>query len=152
MAVFTEGVPTPGLETFPYRTDRLALIAPARHPLARRRAMKVADTLDHDFVGLHTGSLVLAPAMEAAARLNRPLRIRLQVTSYDALCMMVSRGLGIGMLPEAIVAPFLKPLSLVKLRIDEPWAERRFLVGMRSYAALPSAAKLFVDHLRKPAQ
>lgn len=152
VAVFTEGVPTPGLETFPYRTDRLALVVPARHPLARRRSIGVAHALDHDFVGLHTGSLVLAPLMEAASRLNRTLRIRLQVTSYDALCMMVSHGLGVGILPEAFVVPFLKPLGLVKVRIDEPWAERRFLVGVRSYEALPSAAKLFVDHLRRPAK
>jgi molybdate transport repressor ModE-like protein len=148
VGVFTEGVPTPGLEIFPYREDRLVVITPARHPLARRKAIAIADTFDYDYVGLHTGSLVTAPALEAAARLNRTLRIRIQVTSYDALCMMVSHGLGIGILPEAMVTHLLKPLALRKIRLEEPWANRRFLIGVRSYGALPTATKLFVDHLR----
>ncbi len=147
LCVFTESGPTPGLETFPYRHDRLVMITPAKHPLARRKSITVAETLDYDYVGLHTGSLVIAPVIDAAARLNRTLRIRIQVTSYDALCLMVSHGLGIGILPEAVVTPFLKPLGLRKIRLEEPWAARRFLIGVRSYEALPVAAKLFVDHL-----
>jgi DNA-binding transcriptional LysR family regulator len=61
---------------------------------------------------------------------------------------MVSEGLGIGLIPEAVVTPFLKPLRLRKVRLNETWAERRFVIGVRSYEALPAAAKLFVDHLR----
>jgi DNA-binding transcriptional LysR family regulator len=84
----------------------------------------------------------------AAAQLNRTLKIRISVTGYDALCLMVGHGLGIGILPETVVTPFLKPLGLRKVRLEEPWAARRFLVGVRSYEALPTAARLFVDHLR----
>lgn len=148
VCVFTEGAPHPGLEVFPYREDRLVVITPEKHPLARRKSVTIADTLDHDWVGLHTGSLVTGAAIQAAAELNRSLRIRIQVTSYDALCLMVSHGLGVGLLPEGVVTPLLKPLRLHKLRVEEPWAHRRFLVGVRSYEALPAAAKLFVDHLR----
>jgi DNA-binding transcriptional LysR family regulator len=149
VCVFTEGVPTPGLEVFPYRSDRLVVITPERHPLARRKAVTIAETLDYDYVGLHTGSLIITWAMRAAAQVNRTLRIRVQVTSYDALCIMVSHELGIGLLPEAVVAPFLKPLKLHMVRLNESWAERRFVIGVRSYAGLPAAAKLFVDHLRR---
>lgn len=148
ICVFTEGAPSPGLEVFPYREDKLVVITPWEHPLARRKSITIADTLEHDWVGLHTGSLVTGAAIQAASRLNRSLKIRIQVTSYDALCLMVSQGLGIGLLPEAVVTPMVKPLRLRKLRLDEPWTKRRFLVGMRSYDALPPAAKLFVDHLR----
>jgi DNA-binding transcriptional LysR family regulator len=148
LCVFTEGVPTPGLEVFPYRSDRLVVITPGKHPLARRKAVAIADTLEYEYVGLHTGSLIFIWAMEAAAQLNRTLKIRISVTGYDALCLMVGHGLGIGILPETVVAPFLKPLGLRKVRLEEPWAARRFLVGVRSYEALPTAARLFVDHLR----
>jgi DNA-binding transcriptional LysR family regulator len=148
VCVFTEGVPTPGLEVFPYRSDRLVVITPKKHPLARRKTVTIADTLDYDYVGLHTGSLIISWAMQSAAQLDRTLKIRVQVTSYDALCVMVSEGLGIGLIPEAVVTPFLKPLRLRKVHLNEPWAERRFVIGVRSYEGLPAAAKLFVDHLR----
>ena len=148
LCVFTEGVPTPGLEVFPYRSDRLVVITPGKHPLARRKAVAIGDTLEYEHVGLHTGSLIFIWAMEAAAQLNRTLKIRISVTGYDALCLMVGHGLGIGILPETVVTPFLKPLGLRKVRLEEPWAARRFLVGVRSYEALPTAARLFVDHLR----
>ena len=40
------------LETFPFVTDRLVLIAPRDHPLSGRRQLAFREVLDHEFVGL----------------------------------------------------------------------------------------------------
>jgi DNA-binding transcriptional LysR family regulator len=50
--------PADGIELLPYHADELSLIVPRKHALARRRALALADTLDHHFVGLHTGSSI----------------------------------------------------------------------------------------------
>ena len=47
-----------GLETQPYRRDRLVLIVPAGHPLAGRSAVDFAEVLDQPFVCLHAGSAI----------------------------------------------------------------------------------------------
>jgi len=147
VGIFTSGVPTHQLELFPYRTDRLVVITATDHPLARRRTIRLAETLDHDYVGLQTGSLINMYVTEAATRSRRTAKLRIQVASYDALCLMVSEGLGLGILPEGVARPFLKALGL-----DENWAERELLLGVRRLDALPEPAKLLVTHLREGAE
>jgi len=152
VGIFTSGVPTHQLELFPYRTDRLVVITATDHPLARRRTIRLAETLDHDYVGLQTGSLINMYVTEAATRSRRTAKLRIQVASYDALCLMVSEGLGLGILPEGVARPFLKALGLRAIRLDESWAERELLLGVRRLDALPEPAKLLVTHLRQGAE
>ncbi|MGN6703353.1 MAG: LysR family transcriptional regulator, partial [Burkholderiaceae bacterium] len=49
-------VRTEGLETLPYRRDRLGVAAAPAHPLARRESVAFEDTLDYDYVGLPEAS------------------------------------------------------------------------------------------------
>lgn len=137
------------LECFAYHADRLVVIAGRGHPLRRKPRVSFAETLAFPFVGLHTGSAINLQLLRAASELGATLRLRIQVTSYDALCRMVAAGLGIGILPGALVAPYARPLGVKALRLDEPWARRELRVGVRSFATLPVAARLFVEHLAR---
>lgn len=135
------------LEVFPYHSDRLVLIVPRGHPLGRRKQAAFADAVPYSFVGLHTGSAINLVLLRAASELNQTLQLRIQVTSFDALCRMVSAGLGIGILPGSLVAPYARPLGVKVLRLEEPWAERELRIGVRAFETLPVAARLFVEHL-----
>jgi len=148
IGVFTMAPYRENIEVFPYHTDHLTLIVPKGHPLARRRAVRFADALDFDFVGFHNGSSINVLLLKAAGDLGRPLRMRVQVLGFDALCYMVSSGLGVAILPEAVARPFAGVFGLRAVRLDEPWASRELRLGVRSYQALPVAARLLVDHLR----
>jgi len=139
------------LETFSYHSDQLVLITPNDHPLVRRHSVSFGDTLPFDYVGLHTGSSINLQLAQAAAELSKPLSLRIQVTGYDALCFMVEAGLGIAVLPEAIAKRYTETVRFRLLRLDEPWARRDLRICVRSYAALPVAARMLVDHLRASA-
>lgn len=103
----------------PYRTDELVLIAPAGHPLARRRSVRLADALPFDFVGVHPGSAI---NNQLTARRPKPAcrPLRIQVTSYDALCLMVSAGLGVGVLPRGSASCTARPWPCG----PSPWPSR----------------------------
>jgi DNA-binding transcriptional LysR family regulator len=88
------------LQTLPYREDRLVLVVPRQHPLAGRASARFADVLDHDIVGLHAGSSISLAMQQAAAAAGRALKLRIQVTSLDAMCRMIDNGLGVGLLPD----------------------------------------------------
>lgn len=135
------------LETFAYRFDHLSLITPSDHPLARCRSVSFAETLQFDYLGLHAGSSINLQLAKAAAELARPLRLRIQLTGYDALCSMVEAGLGVALLPETIAKRNARTASIHVVRLDEPWAQRELRICVRSYAALSVAARLLVDHL-----
>lgn len=137
------------VETYPYRSDHLVVIAPRDHPLAGRSAVRFAETLDYDCVGLHTGSAINLQLVKSATELERTVRMRIQVTSYEALCLMVETGLGVGFLPEAVARRYLGTLDIVQIGLDEAWAERELKLCVRARAALPVAARLLLDHLRQ---
>lgn len=147
VGVFVEGPHAAGIETFPFHSDELVVITPSQHPLARRRSVTFVDTLGFDYVGLHTGSAINALLVERASAANMTLRLRIQVTSYSALCLMVEAGLGIGILPALSARPYVDTLRIREIPLNEPWRRRQLVVGVRSYASLSIAAKLFVDHL-----
>ncbi|MFO1074517.1 MAG: LysR substrate-binding domain-containing protein [Geminicoccaceae bacterium] len=145
------GAKTGDLTVLPYRQDRLGLVVPADHPLAGRERVTFAETLAYDYVGLHSGSQINLQIQKIASELDQPLKCCMQVTTYDALCFMVEAGLGIGIVPEKIAQTYAKALDIRMVGLDEPWVERRQAIILRSYEALPAAARRLVDHLRRTA-
>ncbi len=138
--------PTP-LTLLPYRSDELVLVVPAGHALARRRRpVRLADALAYDLVGMHPGSAIHQLLQRGAAEAGRPLRLRMQVTGYDALCLMVAAGLGVGVMPRGSAALYA-PLAIRVLTLDEPWAQRRLALCVRSPQALSPVARQLVAHL-----
>jgi flavin reductase (DIM6/NTAB) family NADH-FMN oxidoreductase RutF len=149
IGLIVEGPKVKGLEVIPYRSDRLVLTVPENHPLAGRTRVKLADTLEFDYVGLHSGSQINLQIQHAAAELDRAWRCRMQVHTYDALAAMVRAGLGIGMLPLKMAELYAKALNVKVVELDEPWVHRNHAIVIRSYDALQVAGKRLVDHLKR---
>jgi DNA-binding transcriptional LysR family regulator len=147
LGIFAERTPALGLHTCAYRSDRLVLVVPPGHPLAHRRSVAFADTMDYDFVSL-TGRTSLAQRLALeSGHLGRPLRIRIRVRSFDAMCQMVAAGLGIAVLPDKAVQPLVLALGLSKLELTDDWVARALLLGMRDLQALARPARSLLEHL-----
>jgi len=131
----------------PYHDDELVVIAPVGHALTRRKSVKLAQVLEYEMVGAHPGSAMINLLTKAAAELGRPLRLRIQVSSYDALCLMVAAGMGLGVMPRKSAQLFLPSLKIRCVTLDEPWAARKLVLCVRDLAALSPAARLLVQHL-----
>ena len=86
----------------------------------------------------------------AAETEGRPLRIRVQVRSFDGMCRLVAAGAGLGVLPRAAAAPHVASMRLKVIALREPWAQRRQLcLGCRDFDALSPAARALVTLLRQ---
>ena len=131
-----------GLETQPYRRDRLVLVVPVGHSLAEREAVDFVEVLDQPFVCLHAGSAIHTFMMNAAAQLSGRLDVRIQVRSFNAVCRMVAAGVGIGMVPRSAAVDGIK-----MVKINDAWAPRDLQLCVRSRAALSPAAAALFDHL-----
>jgi DNA-binding transcriptional LysR family regulator len=131
----------------PYRSDELALVVPVGHALARRKSVRLTDVLPYDFVGMHPGSAINNLLTRAAAEAGLPLKLRIQVTSYDALCLMVVAGLGVGVLPRGSAALY-RALAIRTVPLAEPWAVRQLALCVRSDESLSRVTRLLVEHLR----
>ncbi|NOV23965.1 LysR family transcriptional regulator [Cupriavidus necator] len=151
VGIFTAGAAGHGVETFPYRRDELVLIVPEGHALAGQPSVRFRDTLDQVYVSLHAGSHIHLQLVKAASEAGRLFKPRMHVTGYDALCLMVQIGLGLGILPAGSAMPYQQTLGIRIVRLDDPWAQRELVIGVRAYAGLSMPARLLVDHLLQAA-
>jgi len=148
IGVIMEGTPTEGLRCFGYKTDRLVAVVPKKFPL-RNRSVVFSTLLDYDFVTLENATATTRLLVDQAALARKPLRARIQVHSFAALCKMIEAGLGIGVLPEEAARPFVAAMQLRLIRLSDPWTQRRMYVCVRDYERLPSIARRLVDHLTR---
>lgn len=147
IGVFAEGTPVDGLTVRPFQTHELVLICAQDHEFAGRENVSFRDALAHPFVGLSRGSSLLLLITDEAQAAGVPLRLRVQVSSFGAMCRMVGAGLGLGVLPRAACAPLLQAYALRALRLDEPWAERRLVAACSAERPLSAAATLLWESM-----
>ncbi|MDY7560711.1 LysR family transcriptional regulator [Pseudomonas sp. 10B1] len=146
IGVFTRLPHGSDVEVYPFRTDQLVLLVPDGHPLAARDSVTFADTLDYEYVALRSGTHLNFQMIKAASDAGRSLKLRMEVSSYDALCLMVQAGIGIGILPQGSVDIYAIEHAKT-LALDEPWATRELIMCVRSREALSVTARLLFDHM-----
>lgn len=150
IGIVLEGIDLQGLQRFDYRADRLVAVVPRGHALRARKA-SFAELLKHDFVGLDSQAAMMRLLADAAAALGEPLRLRVQVSSFEAVCKLVQAGMGIGVLPEGAARDFTRLIGLRVIEITDAWARRQMLVAVRDGNGLSPVARKLLQCLRDAA-
>ncbi len=140
------------LTTYPFRSDRFVLVVAPEHPLAQQSRISFVDVLDYDFVGLDRASALQRFLAAKASRIGRPLRLRVQLRSFDAVCRLVERNVGIGIVPETTARRASKSVAIRLVELADSWAPRDLTICVRDYDALLPYAQQLVDHLRTSAE
>ena len=148
IGLFTRMPHEASVEIHPFRTDELVVLLQADHPLADRASVCFDEVLDFDVVSLHSGTHLHYQMLQAANESGRTFSPRMEVSSYDALCLMVQTGMGIGILPKGSTSAYSMPEMKI-LRLDEPWAQRELSMCVRNVETLTPAARLLFDHLQR---
>jgi DNA-binding transcriptional LysR family regulator len=136
------------LATYPFRSDRFVVVTPADHPLAERTSVTFAEVLDAEFVGLERSSSWQRFLAARAAREGRPLRLRVQLRSFDAVCRLVECGVGVGVVPQTTAARASKTMRLGLVELADDWALRELKIVVRAEAELRPYARELVESLR----
>ncbi|MGZ5179205.1 MAG: LysR substrate-binding domain-containing protein [Ramlibacter sp.] len=152
LGVFVEGPDTTGLAPVPFRRDELVVVLPPRHRLAGRTPLPFAQALDEDWVSLNTGAAMLHKQQQAALAANRPLRLRMQVRSFDAVCHLVASGLGLAVLPKAAALPIIRAMGLGWRPLADAWAQRQLLVAAAVGAQADPDVNGLLAFLAQPSQ
>ena len=145
VGVLTGNPEVPGLRAYPYCADRLVAILPHQHQLQRKR-VQFAELLDYDMIGLESNTSLHRMLEEEALNVGKPLRLRVQVRSCEAVCRMINAGFGVGILPEGVVRNFKREMSLRIVILTEPWAQRFIYVCVRE-EHVPLPTRRLVEHL-----
>ena len=136
-----------GLQTRSYRSDHLAIVAHASHPVAQLPTVRFADVLGYEFVSMPALSAVQVLLARAAAVEGKTLAHRVLVSNFDAALRVVRANLAISVVPREVAAPFASTAPVRIVPLSDAWAQRRFAICYRDEQALSPAAHLLVQHL-----
>jgi DNA-binding transcriptional LysR family regulator len=136
-----------GLESRPWRQDRLALAVHPEHPLAQRNEIAFEETLDYEHVGLPPSTAVHTLLQRSAARGGRTVDYRAIVSNFDAAFRVVAANLGISVVPQEVGRTYARMLDLCMIPLTDAWAQRRFIVCCRDFESMQPAAQRMMEHL-----
>ncbi len=139
------------LMTFPFRTLKLVLVVSPKHPLAARRSVAFAETLDFDFVGLAEDSSIQKYLEAHAVRAGKRLNYRVRLRGFLAVSRLVEDNVGIAVIPETAALRCKESMDLRIVRLTDSWAKRQLLLCVRSFTTQPLHIRELIEHIREPA-
>lgn len=150
LGIVSDAVDLGELETFPFRVDRLVLVVPRGHALARRRRLGFREVLDEDFIGLSAGSALQDYLGQHAAQAGRRLRLRVRLRGFDAICRMVEHGAGLAVVPATAARRCRRSMAVETVGLTDAWALRQLTICVRQLDGLPVHVRRLIAQLRAP--
>jgi DNA-binding transcriptional LysR family regulator len=140
-------VDTLGLQAIHFSTDRLVLATAKGHRFARRKKIAFAETLDEDQVGMQSGSTLQTFLAQVTDALGKPLKLRIQLSSFDAMCRMIGAGVGVGIIPESAARRNQAAMGIALVELTDAWSIRERYILVRNQQALPVYANALIETL-----
>ena len=140
-------VDTLGLQAIHFSTDRLVLATAKGHRFAKRKKIAFAETLDEDQVGMQSGSTLQTFLAQVTDALGKPLKLRIQLSSFDAMCRMIGAGVGVGIVPESAARRNQTAMGIALIELTDAWSVRERYILVRNRQALPRYADALIETL-----
>lgn len=134
-----------GLRTLPYYVDRMVLVVPEAHALAGREAVDFAEALEHDFVGRNPGSALHSFLSDIVASYGRPLKLRIQVGSFEEMGRLIEEHIGVGVMPISAAQRLGRRVRVIP--IADRWSVQSLKICLRADKDLPEFVVELVDYL-----
>jgi DNA-binding transcriptional LysR family regulator len=135
------------LETFPLAENRLVLIVPRGHPLARLHCASLATALDYDWVGLGTTSVLQSYVEQQARLVGRRPKLRVRLGTFDTIGEMVASGVGVAVVPEVAARRWARSSRVKIIALSDAWAIRHLTVCTRRARLLSTEARKLLEYL-----
>jgi len=123
--------------------DELVVILPPRHPLSRRRRVRLSELRDERFIMFNEGASMRRIVLSAAMAADFEPQVAFDSNEVARIRAMVSRGLGVAVVPASDVAG-TDGAPIAVATVIEPRLERDITLAWRSGRWLAPAARAFL--------
>lgn len=137
-----------GLQHRAYRQDHMGAVMHKQHPLATKKRLSFAETLDWEHVGLPTTSTIQRLCEQTALAHGKRIRSKVVVAGYDASMRVANAQLAICFVPKELFSPGPNMPDLVHIPLTDSWAKRQFVLCFRDETQLSAASKSLIEHLQ----
>jgi DNA-binding transcriptional LysR family regulator len=128
--------------------DELILIAPARHPWARRASVSPEDLADVPFIGREPGSGTGAIYDAALAASGVRIRPQVHLAHSRGIVDAVAQGAGVSIVSALVAAPQLSAKRIARVRVRGLDLRRPFSVIHLPGRSLPALDREFLRAIR----
>ena len=147
IGVYDGILPSEGVVSLPFRTERLVMLVPVDHPLAGREQLRLVDALGYAFICLPAGRPMQRFVEELAMNLAMPLKVRVRAPSFEAIAQLVAQRAGVAMLPETAAVRAEQELPVRRVALAESWATLELRLCFRDWERLNSHGRQLVSFL-----
>jgi DNA-binding transcriptional LysR family regulator len=151
VAVIARVEEDPNITFVPFKRDRLVLILPSAHAMARKKSVSVEDLVDQPMIMKEMGSGTRKLVNELFSKKGLTPNVLMETSNTEFIKQLVQRGEGISFLVEEAVAADVreKRLATVPVAGEEPVLDVSIAYLKDQHLSHP--ARAFVDMLRKMA-
>jgi LysR family hydrogen peroxide-inducible transcriptional activator len=137
-----------GIETLPLYEEVFQVVVPARHALARRKAIAVEELDAGELLLLPVGHCFRDQVLEACPEFSRPPEAGRQGNSLETLRSMVASGLGVTVLPATALTARHASSLLKSVEFSAPRPARRIGLAARRGFHRPAALEKLAAAVR----
>ncbi|MGM8851877.1 LysR substrate-binding domain-containing protein [Salinicola halophyticus] len=148
LGVFAAQAIPDNIDVFRYRTYDLAVAVPLNHPLADKPLICYKELRDCSIIAQHAESLLYEHLENEAGKLGFKLKVSVRVSSFDCMCQLVACQYGLAVMPRETIEVYAKSIPIIAVGLDETWASRDLIIGVKSNRILDPAVKALVEHLK----
>jgi DNA-binding transcriptional LysR family regulator len=138
----------PGITVIPFREDRLVLVCPPQHPLARHRQVSIKKLAGEAFVGFERDIPTRKETDRVLRRHGIDVRYVMQLDNAEIMKRVVEIGIGLAILPEAAVRPEVKGGTLAAVHVSDEIFLRPLGIIHRTGKHFSAAVAKLIDCLR----
>ena len=134
----------PAIDTVPLYEEVFRVVAPARHPLARRKSLAVEELDAGELLLLPVGHCFRDQVLDACNEFSRPPEPGRQGNSLETLRSMAASGLGVTVLPATALTPRHANTLVKTIDFSDPQPLRRVALASRRGFHRPAALEKLV--------
>jgi DNA-binding transcriptional LysR family regulator len=143
----TERIESHGLGLRQLVSEELVVILPPDHRLAKRRRLRMAELVEEEFISFREGARLRELLSSAGRHAGFEPRVTLESNESGRIRRMVSRGMGVAILPRSdAVSP---GAGVAVAALVEPALTRDITLAWRADRRLPPAAAEFLELARE---
>jgi DNA-binding transcriptional LysR family regulator len=140
---------SPDVAVIPLRSERMAVVCPPGHPLARREAIKAENLQGADFIGFDHDLSIRKEIDRYLRQRSISVRVTMEFDNIETIKQAVEIGAGVSILPEPTVRDAVRSGALAMVRLIGPELYRPLgIIHRQRRVFTPTAAK-FIELLQE---
>ena len=147
VGIVTDAVGPGRLQTFPLGFERLVVVVSRSSPFAVSESITFRDVVQCDMISLGKTSALDQKLGRLAAGLGYQIKVRVRLTSFEAVCRTVEAGVGVAIMPQTAANRYVDMMQIRAIPLSDNWSALQLMLCVNQVEKLPSHTKELLSFL-----